>query len=367
MLTEAPIQIPSVSRGLSRAARSHSSGTRVTTRRSLVSSIVGVALTLASLECATRLYTFYQGRGFADDPKAFSSPFFTTEDWPAPYKNGAVYEFKDGGRLTAEEAHRSVVVVCLGGSTALSQNGDGKAYPRVLEGLLKHEYQGSPVRVMNAAGNGFGSAHALVNFSLQILTPDIKPDVIVVDHNLNDLTANYFGAETLPDYANKYMSDYFLAYPHKSGAASYLLRQSRLFRFLYYRGNAAGYVYDRAPDADYLAGAAFFERNLRSLAALAAANNVDVVFATQPTKNPAVKQLKSYQLYNDINKKVAAEFGDGLVDVANAVTEDRYFVDDLHYSPTGVDKVAQVFLPELQRVVAARLHRLGQETAGTSW
>jgi lysophospholipase L1-like esterase len=307
------------------------------------------------LEIAARAYAYHHGRGFSEDPRVFISPVFTTEDWPAPYKNGDVYEFKNGDLLTAKEARRSVVVVCLGGSTTLSATADGKMYPKLLEEQLQKDLHTSAIRVMNAGGNAFASMHSLVNFSLRILTPDIKPDVIVVYHNINDLSANYFGSETLPDYANKYMTDFYLAYPHKSGPLSLFLRQSRFFRFLYYRSNLVGYGYDRAPDGDYQTGAVFFERNLRSIAALAAANHVGVVIGTQPTRSAEVRNQVSHRFYNAVNRKVAAEFGDELADVVEAVTDGSDFIDEVHYSPSGVEKVAKTFYPHVRRLVEARL------------
>lgn len=330
------------------------------TRRSLSSLLLAVgtvAVMLSGLELATRVYAYRQGRGFRDDPKVFISPFFTTEDWPAPYKTGDTYEFKDGDRLTADEARRSVVVVCLGGSTTLSRNAEGRAYPGVLEGLLQRELQTPSVRVMNAGGNAFATPHSLVNFSLRILTPDIKPDVIVVYHNINDLSANYFGGDTAPDYANKYLTNYYLGYVHKTGPLGFLLQQSRFLRFAVYRSNLLRYAPDRDPDTDYQRGAALFERNLRSLAAVAGAHKVDVVFGTQPARSETTR-LASHRLYNDLVRKVAAEFAGSVADVATAVTDDRAdFIDDVHYTPAGVDKVARAFLPEVRRLVEARLAR----------
>lgn len=340
-----------------RRAPTAPSGNGVSTRAAILLSLSSIVLMLMGLEVATRLYTFTDGRGFAEDPRTFITPFFTTEDWPAPYKSGIDYEFKDDDVITADEARRAIVVVCLGGSTTLSRNSEGKAYPRVLEGLLQEEFKTPHIRVLNAGGHAFSSAHTLVNFSLRILSGEIQPDVIVVFHNINDLSANYFGTETDPDYANKYMTDYYLGYRHKRGFVAPFLRQSRFLRFVFYRTNLLTYEYDRQPDTDYETGAAIFDRNLRSIAAVAAAHGVDVVFGTQPARG-SVRGQASHKRYNEVVEQVASDVGAGMADVSGAVTEDeRDFIDDVHYSASGVNKVARSFLGEVRPFVKARITR----------
>jgi hypothetical protein len=42
-------------------------------------------------------------------------------------------------------------------------------------------------------------------------------DVVTVCENINDLSAVWFGDEVLPDYADKYLTDYYLGFRHRPG------------------------------------------------------------------------------------------------------------------------------------------------------
>jgi lysophospholipase L1-like esterase len=307
----------------------------------------------------TRIYTFSIGRGFSENPIWFTSPFFTTEDWPAPYKTGKVYEFKRGERIQGDKEKNEIRIICFGGSTTLNTgNQEGVSYSQLLESQLSIKFPDIKIRVLNVGGNAFSSAHTLVNFALRVLDPDIQPDIITVYHNINDLSVNYFGNETLPDYANKYLNNFYLNYHHKTGFISHFLRMSRFLRFLWYKLNILTYKNDRDPNKNYHRGLIYFERNLRSIIAIAKANGIDVVFATQAARDN-LRSQKGFTAYNDVIRKVARDQQIVFVDIANNVVGDeKYFLDDVHYTGEGVKKVADLFYIPVLEIVGKRIDNI---------
>ena len=153
---------------------------------------------LVIAEGAWRVYLYRTGRGFFDDPHEFISPFFTTFDEPMPVITPQAFYYRNGS-VPRDKPADEIRVICFGGSTTVNFRAGG-SYPERIEARLTADGLG-PVRVLNAGGEGYSTAHILVNLALRNLAA--KPDVITVYENINDLSAIYFGDGVEPDYANK--------------------------------------------------------------------------------------------------------------------------------------------------------------------
>ena len=181
---------------------------------------------------------------------------------------------------------------------------------------------------------------------------DVRPDIIVVYHNINDLSANWFAESISSDYSNKYGTDFYLGLRHRSGILASLAKTSRLVRFIVsnIRGLKFPAVPERQWDDNYQRGLEYFERNLRSIVAVARAHGVGVVLASQAARWDF--DHPSFAVYNAAVRRVAEEEGVVFVDVAAEVTDDDLFLEDsIHYTREGVQKVADVFFEPLRQMI----------------
>ncbi|MBI3769537.1 MAG: hypothetical protein HY271_13760 [Deltaproteobacteria bacterium] len=311
-------------------------------------------MTLILLEIGVRIYAYSIGRGFFDNPQSFLSPFFTTDEIPAPYADGNDRVFKEGERVTVEKRPGEVRVVCFGGSTTLpAHDPEAYSYPHGLRDLLAERFPNATVTVLNAGGNGFSSAHTLVNLSLRVL--EIQPDIITIYHNINDLSVNYFGKRATSDYGNKYLTSYYLGFRHRSGLWGALARVSRLARIATNRVELLQFGYeDYDTKRDYAVGSRFFRRNLESIVAVARAHEVDIVLGTQAARK-GQREDPGFMLYNSIVRSVAHDANVPLAEVAERVVAESDFVDDVHYTSRGARAVAQVWNEPVAALVAKHL------------
>jgi lysophospholipase L1-like esterase len=247
-----------------------------------------------------------------------------------------------------EKAPGEIRVICFGGSTTVDWRA-GISYPQILEERLKDTAQGRSVRVLNAGGDGFSSAHTLVNLALRNL--DVRPDVITVYHNINDLSVRRFGKEVVSDYGNKYKTDFYLGMRHRTGALAALTKVSRLARHAVSSINALRFPEEEERSHPHEIGLRYFEANLRSIVALAREHGIRAVLATQAARKE-VREATDFAAYNDAVRKIAREEGVELIDVAAAVTDDSLFLPDgIHCTRAGVEAVAAVFQGPLARLV----------------
>ena len=274
------------------------------------------------------------------------SPFFTTYQQPPPFVHRDSFEFLNGS-VTRVKPPDEIRVVCLGGSTTVNFRA-GISYPDVLEKRFADE--GRPVRVLNAGAEGYSTAQMLVNLSLRNI--DVQPDIVTIYENVNDLAANFFGERVESDYANKYLTDFYLGFRHRTGLVAELTKLSRLARFAIGRVTALAYP-ERVMDEsrDWHPGLVYFERNLRSLVAVAREHGIRIVLLSQAARDD-YRSDPGFTAYNATIRRVADEEGVPFVDVAGGVTEDRYFLEDaIHNTREGVEAVAERLYAPLAEMI----------------
>lgn len=340
----------------------------VTTRWWQAALIAGVSLLLLVLvlELAARAYSWHLGKGFWSRPHSFESAFFVTYDWPPPIIDGGRGTFRTGQVVPMAKPDGELRVVCLGGSTTVNaRNVEGLTYSRELQSALRQrlEIEGE-IYVLNAGGDAFSSAHSLANFSLRLL--DFEPDVVTVLHNINDLTARDFGSEILPDYSNKYLADAFLAYEHRSGLGGAVFRLSRGAQMLKWRLAILRRTLERTTRSRGVSnpeyGARTFERNLRSIVALARAHGVRPVLITQAHREleHEAEGGPDFQRFNDITRQLGRELDVAVVDLAAALSgRSELFIDNVHWTSDGIRAVTAELVEPLSAALSAQTGVVG--------
>jgi lysophospholipase L1-like esterase len=327
---------------------------RFGTAKTLAYSSIVFVLALLFLELTWRTYLYASGRGFFDDPEEFISPFFTAYDEPAPIKSRSTARYRDSA-TSIPKSEGEIRIVCFGGSTTVNHRA-GISYSQILDVKFSETPGEHSTRVFNAGGEGFSTAHTLVNLSLRNL--DIDPDVIVVYHNINDLSVKDFGDWSSSDYANKYKSDFYLGFRHRAGALAAATKISRLARFivssigrLAFPTNEYGEAGRTSRTNDYSQVLVYFENNLRSIAAVAKEHGIRLVLLSQAARSDFRTDL-GFVAFNDAIRKIAKQEDAVFVDVASAMTDDTLFLEDsIHYTRAGVERLAEILYPDLQHVV----------------
>ena len=310
--------------------------------------LAATAISCAAAELGWRVHLSRTGRGFFDDPREFTSPFFTTYDEPRPILVGRDLLYRNGS-VAREKGPKEIRVICLGGSTTVNFRA-GISYPELLEERLAARRSDYTVRVLNAGGEGYSTAHLLVNLSLRNL--DAQPDIVIVYENINDLSAVWFGDDVLPDYANKYKTDFYLGFRHRTGVLAGVAKISRLARFAFSRIQALEFPgHETNKRAPYDRGLTIFKRNLRNIVAIAGANHVRILLASQPARSD-LRIHPGFLSYNRAIGQIAAEQGVAFIDIADTVTDDRLFLDDtIHNNRAGVEAVAEALYQPLLTLV----------------
>jgi lysophospholipase L1-like esterase len=289
-------------------------------------------------------------------------------------------------RYSFEKPAGTFRIVCFGGSTT-EQLVDGVHYPLLLQQRLRAHFGRDDIEVISVANSAYATPHSLALLSFDVLS--WSPDLLILSHNVNDLTAMYWPG-FVPDYSNKYAHRFFSA-PDVRGMimrdralrslANQVFQHSEVYWLvrellgMNSSGEAEGsgkykpirrYSYGMEPDP--LASSSY-ERNLRSFVTLAETRGIDVILATQPlfrhqngfdfhmsfkpyndiVEYPLHEEfLSHHDAYNEILSRVAREEGAGLVDNdARLAGELDYFLDFVHYQRAGMDEVTSGFFEHI--------------------
>jgi lysophospholipase L1-like esterase len=316
------------------------------------------AVVLVASELAWRTYLCATGRGFFDDPNKFTSPFFTTYEEPPPLKWGTTAWYRNG-QVSFAKQPKEIRIICFGGSTTVNFRA-GISYPELIERRLAAKFPAHVIHVLNAGGEGYSTAHTLVNLSLRNL--EVEPDIITVYHNINDLSVREFGEHVESDYGNKYKTNFYLDFRHRIGLIASLTSVSRLARMIFSKIDVIAFPDDERTTVSHgwNTGIKYFTFNLQSISAVARAHGIRVLMASQAARDD-VRRDPGFVAYNETVRRVTAENGDEFVDIASAVTEDDMFLPDaIHNTRRGVERVAEVLYPALEKMVGAASESRGR-------
>jgi lysophospholipase L1-like esterase len=307
------------------------------------------------IEISARMYAefFIDGKSFFRE-RLFISPWITTIDYPPPRidaQNNAFFRHKDTPvKLIKENGLKRIIAV--GGSTTANETAykaHKTDYQHELEGLLNSKQRGEKYEVLNAGGDSYSTAQALINIQFRLV--EFSPDLIILMNNLNDLSVKLYGKRISPDYSNKYMRPFFLAPELQGGLSLYgLLNQSRVLMKL----RIPALFLDKEKEVENAQyGFQIFKRNLKHIAAICDLHNIDLLLLSQPLLWN--DQHQGFHEYNNAIKQVADDSRVHYFDMhTNMGQEPDLFTDTIHYTLKGVKKFSALLAPVVSDILEKR-------------
>lgn len=293
--------------------------------------------------------------------------------------------FRDSIEPCVPPGPGGIRILILGGSTTFDLNCcDENAWPKRLEGLLAGCFPGCAVEVINGGVPGYTTAEAVAQLALRGLA--YRPDIVLLHHLHNDVNARSVQDGFCGDYSH-YRPDCWrrddrhpmLRFSKIYNLARASMGEGRHHDSLYYmtvrRFNGA--VYYEGKDLEQRLArvrsttAETFERNLRTLVAIARSGGATPVLSTGPLREAVSWPALSLgvQEGNDALRRLAREESLALIDVAAAFPQDRRFFssdsDPMHTSPQGSLVLAEQVAAGLTPIVEQRL-RTGAALSGGS-
>ena len=262
-------------------------------------------------------------------------------------------------------------IVCLGGSTTINETAYTKYkehYPLILQRLLQAKYPDKRIEVINLGFGAYSTAHMLILLELDVMS--WNPDLVIASENHNDLTA-YIYPDLTFDYSNKYGSYYYVtpSYFKNFTTLNAIFRWSSFYWFVKDRWDKTSNKIDIIPTNRRSFGndppelsKYIFKRNLLNIYNIANAWHIKILYATQPQferkessdyipttgRNdgsmwPLQKEfVLHHRIFNTIIKEVADSTNSYFLDNAAVLSNHpEYFIDDMHYTKAGVEKLAE--------------------------
>jgi lysophospholipase L1-like esterase len=302
-----------------------------------------------------------------------------------------------GENIPERKLPGEIRIATIGASTtaniALEWN---ENWPGYLGRLVQAAFSDRRVRVINAGVPGYDTAQSIGNLALRVMP--LQPDVVIVYHAYNDLKAVRPRMELEADYSHIHTRPY--GYHDRPNALIRLLGNSMFYvrarnKYREYRlrserarslakevadGSRLSRVPDRALD--------IFEQHVRSLVSIARGGGAGVVLSSFATlhdiaadwsdertieglSEPQRGELRrishftvgltvpgvfdGLRRYNKLLERLARREATGWVDNAALIPhDDAYFVDRVHFSPLGAERMAKDFFPAVMEVLAGQ-------------
>lgn len=267
-------------------------------------------------------------------------------------------------------------VACLGASTTANNIADEErdySYPGLLEEYLNESLASQPMgqwkeaEVMNCGIGGWVSADIMNNFFLNILPQ--KPDVVIVYHGFNDLQLHLMEGFQ-PDYAHarhnvgEFLHAIKRAYwiPQFRFWHSYEWLRDSIFGTGSIRNDLLYLIHDQEPDPKSDFEDLKVEQEMfRNIAVVCKHHGIRVILSSM-----ALYRFRDEELFNkladgvlleNINMRaLAQELEVEFVDQAALVPrEDEYFVDGVHFAPSGMEVLAKNFHEAILEPMRAKL------------
>jgi lysophospholipase L1-like esterase len=274
-------------------------------------------------------------------------------------------------------------IVALGGSTTYTTGiqDNNLTYTALLQKVLGETYGHERVEVINAGAGGYSSWESLANLQFRVLALD--PDLVLVYHGVNDVHSRLVDPAT-------YRSDNTGRRTAWASPRVPLAHRSQIVRFATrrlgygqqvglggfvdapsYRGaRSAGWdtqknervkLLDRNPPV-------YYERNLNAMASLAAAQGVDIVFATfaQSPEFESYANTLAYRRgieeHNEIVRGLGSKPGVQVFDFAAVMPADPvYWRDGLHVTEQGAALKAEHFARFIHDAGLIQARRQGRD------
>ena len=277
-------------------------------------------------------------------------------------------------------------LVFIGGSTTECRYVDEEHRFPYLVGVLLEQQTGIKINSYNAARSGNHSLNSL-DILLNKVFP-IKPDIVVMLENINDLTillyeSSYWNrnssrsvifdinkeidANFLKVIRDRYIPNLAMAMHNFDNTIRLLWKSNKKSRdeFAHIRGK--NIIVDKSAMVEQ------FEMNLQSFIYLCKARNIIPVIMTMPSRfkekpdqiildafnNPPLDYFQFKQIFDLFNKSIlkkAQENNIMVIDLAKEIPQENEFMYDIvHYTDKGARKVADIISGRLQPVVSTRI------------
>lgn len=272
-------------------------------------------------------------------------------------------------------------VMCLGNSSTannLCEVGDPQeySYPLCLRDSLRRRFGDGRFEVLNCGMGGWTSAEIFINFSLHLI--DLRPDLVVLCHGLNDLDAS-LTAPFASDYSHsrRNLGGVFARIrvatyvPNLRWWKSYFYLKRALLGFGNIRYDLLRSIRVRRPDFDGpFMGLGTERRNVEHLIHLCQANQIRIILATYPyhvyaqvsRDRRVLKYQEGVRMENAMIRELADQHRLPLVDLASLIPDDdKYFVDTVHFTPEGCGLVADRLAERITEVFSSAGERMSQQ------
>ena len=275
----------------------------------------------------------------------------------------------DGSRvMKPKQSENEIKVVCLGASTTGNYIQEGNniySYPILLEKKLQEKYPDKEVVVHNCGQGGWTSAEVFINFALKVI--DLKPDFVVIYHAYNDLPAgltpnfrsdySHFRRNFGEVFSKMKISQWIPSVP----LHSYNFVMSRKFPWMNPRSGLLQSIKKGNPDLNSdFKSISTLARNLEHIVHICNGNSIKVILSTfahymfdEVSKSEVhIKYSEGLKLENEaitlLAKKLKIPFVDNSASIPH---EEKYFVDTIHFSPLGMDLLAQNFSDKIVELI----------------
>lgn len=361
----------------------------------------GFGLALHELDAAdsaiTDIYQFHPFTGFTFKPNQVFLAGHPGQDEVVRVRTDEHGFLSESDLLPIGKGANEIRIAMIGASTTANINLKYRDnWPGRLGELVQQALPDEKITVINAAVPGFNTAQSIGNLALRVMP--FKPDLVIIYHAYNDLKVVRPDFEVKPDFSNVHKQPY--GSHERPNLLLGLLNKSMLYvrtrnSYREYKKTAAivekteaiveifagdnRFASDIRLDQVPISAAVIFEHNIRMLIACALAGGAKVVVSSFATLHELdagyddgsigkpLTPLKRHELfsvlqftpglsldgifggisrYNNLLKKVALERNTGWVDNANLIAHvDENFIDRVHLSSAGAERMAQNFLP----------------------
>lgn len=194
-----------------------------------------------------------------------------------------LYRFEKGTTIIQDAQGNEYPLIKDASAFRIVVFGEGESYPPALHDLLGEQFPNRSIEVIDVSHEAYAFPHSLTLLAFDVLS--WQPDLLIASHNFNDREASYF-PNLLPDYSNKYGTEYFMPNePNPFTAANYLFQWSSLYWALTEKisewnalfSEPSRIAMSELPDA----GKELFVRNLRTFIAIAQSRHVPLMLASQ--------------------------------------------------------------------------------------
>ena len=279
------------------------------------------------------------------------------------------------GFMDGEDGARDIVcpkpldekrIICIGASTTgnyIKYKNSVSSYPIELERLFNKKRPQENIKVINCGFGGWTSAELLINFVLKVFS--YEPDIIIIYHGHNDISS-YLTPKFEIDYShskknfafeyskfrkNKFIPDVPLAF--------YNFLVLILLKNWNPRISLGEAISESSPNYESeFNGLNIYERNLEHIIKICLASDINVVMSSfahylhKDIKDSKIHQKirSGIEKENIVTKKLADKYKLAYVDNYNLIpSEEKYFVDSIHFSPEGMKSIATNFYSEISK------------------